>query len=947
MKQHRRKRFFAGLMTAAIAVTAPVSVLTPLTASAAIFVEESSFDRKIIPWIPFQASPARQNVDLKDGAAHITILHPEGKTKSQSDLQFRLNNLKFRKGHEYTISFKVKANRAGLELASHICNFDDSERYFVLDGSAGEMHAGPDMGGSWGSVLKLTTEYQEITAAFIPTEDIPYSEWRFQYGYDTNGFGGNAKQGDEIWFDDMSIVDAADGTDADGWRPDYGYISRQHCIDCPEIAVNQLGYFQGLEKHATLSDNAGDSGLDYWLDMDHRPDNVKLELTGAYDYEIVNEDGGVVHTGRTEKVFYDRDSGDHVCRIDFTEFRTPGTYCIRIKDTTWTSPYFKISANPYQTDNSDLMTDALNLFRFCRADSKLEHNPREKDGYIQPEWDPSLTAEFDGADIKGCEKIDVYGGWFTGDTADKDMIQAGSTVWTLQNMFERAVTNSTGRQDFTDGDAALSGTDRKNGIPDILEACRYELDFMTKMKVQPTETEWGEYAGLYHHMLLGVGLTPYDAYNYYERTAPPADADYTKAAYKVQPPTLAATLNYAACAAQGARLWAEYDKNYAAALYKSAKDAYQAYLDHAYEPEDPAAENNNGRSLYAPFTIPTTDLDVSDEAYWAASELFITATDRKDADADTYYQALSGYKDAFTFQERVYGGDSAVEEGSFTMYTSTNTAAAGSMSLLLHDSLLDYRYQDKLFDSLRDTADSYLDEEDRQGYGTPYQYDGSGIFPDGNALRGVAGYEFNSNGRVLSNLTAMAYAYDLTGDADYLNGMVRGMDYLLGNNPLLFSYITGCGDHSVQRPDHRYYDSIWANRDPIGNGTIVSGPNACAGFYDRYAQLYGMTIDAEDSYSQRCYLDSALSWSTNQVMLSNNAMLAWIVSFIQDESVLPVTVRGDVNGDGTINNDDADALLKFLQNRGSVKVPSYADINADACVNAVDLTLLKRYLLEK
>jgi hypothetical protein len=38
MKQHRRKRFFAGLMTAAIAVTAPVSVLTPLTASAAIFV---------------------------------------------------------------------------------------------------------------------------------------------------------------------------------------------------------------------------------------------------------------------------------------------------------------------------------------------------------------------------------------------------------------------------------------------------------------------------------------------------------------------------------------------------------------------------------------------------------------------------------------------------------------------------------------------------------------------------------------------------------------------------------------------------------------------------------------------------------------------------------------------------------------------------------------------
>lgn len=65
----------------------------------------------------------------------------------------------------------------------------------------------------------------------------------------------------------------------------------------------------------------------------------------------------------------------------------------------------------------------------------------------------------------------------------------------------------------------------------------------------------------------------------------------------IKPPTTAATLNMAACAAQAYRLWKDIDPQFAEQCIKNAETAYEAAKKHPdmYAPLD---ESVGGRSLW-------------------------------------------------------------------------------------------------------------------------------------------------------------------------------------------------------------------------------------------------------------------------------------------------------------------------------------------------------------
>ena len=110
-----------------------------------------------------------------------------------------------------------------------------------------------------------------------------------------------------------------------------------------------------------------------------------------------------------------------------------------------------------------------------------------------------------------------------------------------------------------------------------------------------------------------------------------------------------------------------------------------------------------------------------------------------------------------------------------------------------------------LNDSIRATADQLLSVEEKQGYGIPYQYEDpyEGMNESNRPYYPTivpVGYEPGSNAKVLSNMIAMSYAYDLTAEEKYADGVLSGMNYLLGNNPVSFSYITGCGRYKALQP---------------------------------------------------------------------------------------------------------------------------------------------------
>src|SRR5207253_9336003 len=130
----------------------------------------------------------------------------------------------------------------------------------------------------------------------------------------------------------------------------------------------------------------------------------------------------------------------------------------------------------------------------------------------------------------------------------KYVVNGGIAVWTLLDEYERAMHFGAAKA-FADG--TLDIPERKNGVPDILDEARWELEFMLRMQVP----EGKPLAGMVHHKIhdekwTGLPLLP----------------NLDPKVRELHPPSTAATLNLAAAAAQGARIFKKYDRAFSARL---------------------------------------------------------------------------------------------------------------------------------------------------------------------------------------------------------------------------------------------------------------------------------------------------------------------------------------------------------------------------------------------
>ena len=959
-KMKMTKSLAASLMAATVLVPS-AAIIAPMSAAAECQVlGETTFEEKAIPWHTCESSPAKQNFAIEDGTFHVEVLVPKGADGEKWDLQFRHRNLNFKSGHTYKVSFKVKGSRAGMELCSKISNIKGDEEYFVLNENKMEM--GPKMGGQWGKALKLTTSYQTVEGTFKPTKDLEATEWAFHYAKGTQ-YEGNAEEGDEIWFDECSIVCETCGADGEcaAGEKSYGATNRRWgeiATGMDEgtnfISVNQVGYYPKQKKVAVLGDNQGDV----------LPNAIKINLSGSYDFDVCDASTGKsVYTGKSTSPESDKDSNDKVCKLDFTEFQTPGKYYIKVGD--WRSMEFNIGDNIYEDKSHNMLTNAMNYFYQNRSGldikgdyitsgdkTTLAHEGGHKTdtAYVQKIWKNEYASQTEATGTYASSSITANKGWYDAGDHGKYVVNGGIAVWTLQNMYERAIAK--GSDKFADGSGAVVIPENGNDIPDVLDECKYELDFMEDMVVQSDEPTWGKYAGMVYHKLhdhkwTGLATKPYDYKSEW------------KTERIVKPPTFAATLNYAACAAQAARLWKDVDSSQASKYLEAAKTSYQAYLKNWYEADHSKTthptlncecekEELNETSLYAPMWHakgggPYGDNEVRDDAYWAACEIFVSAKELGDSDADTYYDELKSYKlstdnSAFKVTTRITGGEN--KDGSLTTFNWGNTASAGSLTLALHKDLLTDSEAAIIDESILAAADTYIKTEEDQGYGIPYLYDGPG-YNDPNNLDPsimIYGYEWGSNSMVINNAIVMAYAYDLTADSKYMSGVTTAMDYLLGTNPLSFSFITGYGSYHEKNPHHRYWSYELDKTLPMApDGVLSGGPNS--GLQDPYVRALGYVPGKKDNPSQRCFVDSIEAWSTNEVTINWNAPLAWIVSFLQDEA--PSAPAYGEKGQTPTNPTQG----KTDPTQGGANADKYGDANCDGKVDLADVVLVKSYLL--
>jgi len=947
------KAVTASLMAAAMLSTT-VATVAPMTASAGEVLGETTFEHKALPWHTCESSPAKQTFAIEDGTFHVKILTAVGDAGEKWDLQVRHRNLNFKAGHTYKVSFKAKAKRAGMELCTKIGNIGGDEEYFVVNGD--EMQMGPHMNGNWGKACILSTDYKTVSGTFTPSRDIEGAEWAFHYAKGTK-YEGNAQDGDEIWFDEMHIEDTDPSVQPDP-NNHYGAISRDYSgLENNYISVNQVGYFPNLEKIATLGDNSGDIlyGTSR-IDIGSSP--LKFEVIDA-------SSGSAVYDGMTEPKGKDADSGDNVHIIDFSKFTKEGRYYLKVGD--WRSFEFNIGNNIYTDTSHNMLTNALNYFYQNRSGldiktdyitsgdkTTLAHEGGHKtdSASVQKQWVDSYKSADEATGTYKSSTITANGGWYDAGDHGKYVVNGGISVWTLQNMFERALQTEEGKKKFAAGSDLMKVPENDNTIPDILDECIYELDFMKQMVVKADEPTWGKYAGLVYHKLhdhkwTGLATRPYN----YETE--------WKTVRIVKPPTFAATLNFVACAAQAARLLKPYAPDKASEYLEAAKTSYEAYKKNYYPYTD--AEKTNVTSLYAPLDQSRGggaygDTEVRDDAYWAACELFATTGDT------SYYNDLKEYKDAFKITARVSGGEN---DNTYSAFNWGNTGCAGSLTLLVNEEnlkgKLDAGDVEKINNSLIAAADDYIATEGKQGYGIPYFYDGKGYTDPVNLTPDIVikGYEWGSNSMVINNAMVMAYAYDQTKDVKYMNGVTTACDYLFGRNPLSFSFVSGYGSYKLQKPHHRYWSYELDKTLPLApDGVLSGGPNA--GLQDPYVRALGFVPGKESNPSQRCYVDSIEAWSTNEVTINWNSPLAWIVSFLQDEA--PKAGNGTDPSQPTTKPSDDQPTTKPSDDQPTTKpsddqpttspvVPTgdyiYGDVDLNGTVELADVTRLGKYLVNK
>ncbi|MBR0133355.1 MAG: glycoside hydrolase family 9 protein [Lachnospiraceae bacterium] len=808
-----------------------------------------------LPWHIVESATGKMDFEIDNGVYKITIINPGGASnggEDRWDCQFRHRGLKIVAGHQYQVSYEITASNSG-KYYTKIGNLEGTDEVWH------NMSNGYDLDSHWDPLPISANETKKVNLTFTAGHTVEVAEWAFHLGGDgqyTNGVCFPA--GTVITFDNMSLVDLT--SDENDYKAPEKWVRS-------DVLTNQLGYFTDAAKQATLLFDSDDSiGF------------------GVYD-----EDGNEVFQGESKPFGKDKDSGDYVQILDFSELGKTGTFTIETEDGQTSRP-FKIGNTD---DYSAMLFDGLNYFYQNRSGVKIEARfitSGDPEKLARDAGHPNDTAEIEqtwGYSASSGSQ-DVTGGWYDAGDHGKYVVNGGISLWTMQNQYELALKNGTEK---TYADGTMNIPENNNGYPDLLDEARFEMEWMFKMLVKDGDCKDMVYHKVHDEKWTGLGLAP---------------ADDTQKRI-IKPPTTAATLNVSACAAQAARLWKGIDDDFAEECLDIAKRTYEAAKKHPemYAPLDESI----GGGAYG-------DDDVTDEFYWAACELYLSTGD------DDYLDDCKDSKHYLSVPTTLSGGESVGTEGCTDW---GHTQALGTFSLLLHEKDIDSDIYKKALENLKDTADYYLEVEENQGYSQPYK--ASKIaYNDSDE-----GYVWGSNSFVLNNALMLAYAYELSDDEKYLNGAIAGLDYLLGRNPMDYSYVTGYGSHTTTYPHHRYWAKQIDDSFPLAPcGVLSGGPNS--GMQDPWVQGAGWKKGKISP--AKCYLDNIEAWSVNECTINWNAPLCWLTAYLTEQTDEGIKVGATGNGNGiTISEDtkknpnegshgDTDEVDEDFSESGSSASPS-------------------------
>lgn len=485
-----------------------------------------------------------------------------------------------------------------------------------------------------------------------------------------------------------------------------------------QIYVDQVGYLQHAKKLAILPFAAEGFAL-----CDAKTGQTML--TGAL-------------TGGRDDALY---SGDTVYYADFTACTRPGSYVLRAGDVE--SFPFRIGA----VRLDDIVNASVRCLYSQRCGCGLDPLYAKDYAHAPCHTQPATLWEDHSV------MLDVSGGWHDAGDYGRHVTPAAVTLSHLLTAFLL----------YPDSFAATNNIPESgNGMPDLLNECRYELEWLLKMQNRHT----GE---VYHKVTSFVNadiVTP-------EKDNKPLI---------LFPSSSMSTACFAACMAQAAFVYREYDQRFASVLLNAAVLAYGWLQSH---PHFKGFKNPRGCN-----TGQYGDVDDVDERYWAAAEMFRATGDRQyESDARALLQR--------DFARCLFGWQ-------------TN-GGLGTLALLLHDRT-DPALKATLTEDWLEKADILLGHCRSNGYMLGLRTE-------------ILGW--GSNMQVCAAAAMFQIAARLTGSTIYEEAALEQIHYLLGRNPVNTCFITGFGSNAPKNPYHRL--TMLHPHTPIMPGWVIAGANGKPG----------------------------------------------------------------------------------------------------------------------
>jgi len=318
--------------------------------------------------------------------------------------------------------------------------------------------------------------------------------------------------------------------------------------------------------------------------LGYKPDDTKIfvskldkEIT---TYEILDATTKeVVYTGTFTDEYTNSKSGDGSQRqADFSDLTAPGTYIVSV-DGIGESYEFTIGDDVYDNVYKDVVR-MLYLQRCgCVLDSELAGDFAHDACHMQ-------ETTIYGTDTV----IDVTGGWHDAGDYGRYVVPGAKTIMDIFMAYEQTDDAKSDNLDIPE-----SG----NGVPDLLDEARYELEWMFKMQAED--------GGVYHKVTCA---------NFPETVVATAETE----PLIVSPVSATATGDFAAVMAHAYHIYKEYDAEFANQCLAASKNAY----DYLIANEGTMVGFTNPEDIV---TGEYGDGGLSDELFWASIELYVVTGD--------------------------------------------------------------------------------------------------------------------------------------------------------------------------------------------------------------------------------------------------------------------------------------------------------------------------------